>query len=622
MSSDINGVDWLGRTVLHLACSSLESIEYVRILLRHPAINVNIPDVESHWTPLHRALYHANIPAAILLLQRTDTDTFLKDIDGYTAIDLYNSTIHGTKPERQDTVGAVSAELFTWGANRNASLGMGDGGDRLNPEHVIIPPKDGPLEIPQDIRSRFSFINARQIQMSRLHTAVITTESNGNLRLCGFGNGGRLGPGQHTQYSLKSLPITQVIVAVALGQDHTLALTNAGEVLSWGLNRFSQLGYIIESDVSARPEELIQTTPRKIPSLKKEYVKGVAASKSASACWTSDEVFTWGTNGGQLGYDKATQPVQILPRRVTKITGPVIAISMTDTAMACLLEKHHVILMWNDRHTRIQFPDHAFPSEIQPYLLPQAIKDTKIAKVTSCDDTFAALASNGELFIFSAPSDSTVAVKPQRVVALRKQFSPVRDVALGADGSIIICTESGHVFVRSRNAKAGQGTHAKTSKFQRIAHIQRVTHPIEIRGNTLAQDLRRIQPYLAHQHEEDIGGTGWEGFSLDLPASRSRASSSASNNPLYEESDDRTIENDIEALSSLAMLYYGNGPHAKFHLTKLERPASLMVQIYAFAFHLGPHFSHIVWFLLLGLPNYTVYFVAPHHTETLRHPSP
>ena len=61
---DVNARDWLGRTVLHLACVSLDTIEYIKLLLRHPMINVNLADVESHWTPLHRALYHANFLAA------------------------------------------------------------------------------------------------------------------------------------------------------------------------------------------------------------------------------------------------------------------------------------------------------------------------------------------------------------------------------------------------------------------------------------------------------------------------------------------------------------------------------------------------------------------------------
>ena len=60
---DVNAVDWLGRTVLHLACSSCEASapEYVRLLLAYPGINVNAQDLESQWTPLHRAFYNGNI---------------------------------------------------------------------------------------------------------------------------------------------------------------------------------------------------------------------------------------------------------------------------------------------------------------------------------------------------------------------------------------------------------------------------------------------------------------------------------------------------------------------------------------------------------------------------------
>jgi alpha-tubulin suppressor-like RCC1 family protein len=91
-----------------------------------------------------------------------------------------------------------------------------------------------------------------------------------------------------------------------LGQDHTLALTKSGEVLSWGLNRFSQLGYIVESTAASegfgRIEESIQTGARRVLGpLRKEVVRGIAASKGASACWTTADVYTWGTNNGQLG---------------------------------------------------------------------------------------------------------------------------------------------------------------------------------------------------------------------------------------------------------------------------------------------------------------------------------
>lgn len=143
----------------------------------------------------------------------------------------------------------------------------------------------------------------------------------------------RLGPGQHTQYSLVQLSaLNHTIVAVALGQDHTLALTSAGEILSWGLNRFGQLGYVIEQPsggVIGRTEEPVQSSPRKISSLRKDFVSGIAACKTASACWTDKEVYTWGMNSGQLGYERSAQPIQTAPRKVAKLTVPVISVSLT-----------------------------------------------------------------------------------------------------------------------------------------------------------------------------------------------------------------------------------------------------------------------------------------------------
>ena len=106
------------------------------------------------------------------------------------------------------------------------------------------------------------------------------------------------------------------------------------------------------------------------------------------------------------------------------------------------------------------------------------------------------------------------------------------------DGSIIICTESGHVFVRSRNLKSGQGSSAKTFRFQRIPYIQRVTQvcanatgafaalrsdwkPEEVRvvGNVLAQDLAKVQPYLRMKldRQDDEGSGSPVSPSLESP---------------------------------------------------------------------------------------------------------
>ena len=206
---DINAQDDLGRTVLHLAASATDAAatEYVRMLLAHPSINVNLRDKESHWTALHRALYHGNINTALLLLRRPDIDTNLKDLEGYRAFDLYNSTVEGTKPALSSDreLNRGRSELLTWGTNRNASLGFTDGDDRNFPDQVVL---SRPGTSPSDyLEERFEPLRVNQVSMSKLHTgasssghvyddthpfvAVVTSQARCNVLVCGFGSGGR-----------------------------------------------------------------------------------------------------------------------------------------------------------------------------------------------------------------------------------------------------------------------------------------------------------------------------------------------------------------------------------------------------------------------------------------------
>lgn len=115
-----------------------------------------------------------------------------------------------------------------------------------------------------------------------------------------------LGAGHsNTQYTLVNLAnfeqYPNAIVSVACGQDHTLALTSSGDVLSWGLNRFSQLGYVVEIP-NSRNDEPIQSSPRKVAgALRNKFILGVAACRMASVAWSDTMVYAWGTNSGQLG---------------------------------------------------------------------------------------------------------------------------------------------------------------------------------------------------------------------------------------------------------------------------------------------------------------------------------
>ena len=126
------------------------------------------------------------------------------------------------------------------------------------------------------------------------------------------------------------------------------------------------------------------------------------------------------------------------PWRVSWIRKKSFAYGTTATSRLCKSSLSRGIVTWVLMR-RTSFPPYAFPSETIPYRPPQAVSKSglsiEIDKITSCEDTFAALSSTGELFTFSLPSPpesssgthkSRFNVQPQRVWALRKQFSAVR----------------------------------------------------------------------------------------------------------------------------------------------------------------------------------------------------
>lgn len=245
------------------------------------------------------------------------------------------------------------------------------------------------------------------------------------------------------------------ITAVAVGQDHTLTLTDDGAVWSWGLNRFNQLGYVVESSKTVSgQDEHIQWVARRVEGvLLHQNVAGVAASKIASACWTSGDVFTWGTNRGQLGasrssdrhrrhaynhvgYSKSAQPVQILPRKVTPITAPVMSATLSDYALCVLLMTRDIICFAHDTHSRVVLSMQPFPPEITPSYSPSVVARTRyrsVEKIVSCEDACAIISEAGDVLTWttggaeiSGSGGESVMVKPQRLWTSNRQLNSAK----------------------------------------------------------------------------------------------------------------------------------------------------------------------------------------------------
>ncbi|PWY99758.1 hypothetical protein BCV70DRAFT_161852 [Testicularia cyperi] len=587
LPAEVNRRDHYGRTVLHWIASCPEpwSIDYLNALLSHPSVNVNLQDDESGWTALHRALYVANLQAVLILLRRTDVDIRIRDWEGLAPFDLYNSTVAGTNPPADALAGESDpreygrfhvrtlTQLFTWGSNRNYNLGLGDGDDRQLPDRVNLrssasndaPPPSAPR--PAVVGKKFDRLGIKDVAISRLHTVVLTDEKVSNVWVCGVGGNGRMGRAPQIQSAfepLKDFPETACSVAVA--QDHTLVVTASGAVYSFGINRFSQLGYTIEpglgqvgSTTSTFGQTAgkdidydIQISPRRVVGpLKREIVLGAACSKLHSAVFTSEGLYTWGTNTGQLGYDRSGTAIQVNPRKVTAIAAGagIRQVAATEFGTACLLEGGDVFVWHNDTHFRVNFPLARFTSSMSVFRPRQVQPKTLISKLSSSGNTFSALSDIGDLFTFnlehpseygSSTSGGTrgasghavgknsagqMLPKPQLLWSVRKKFSAVRDVAIGADGSVILCTESGHCFVRPGRGESGsKGGGGRKFKFQQIPYLQRVVKvatsesgalaaikadpslpELRVRGRSVEEALRDLLPHLKVQSvTEDV----------------------------------------------------------------------------------------------------------------------
>lgn len=110
---------------------------------------------------------------------------------------------------------------------------------------------------------------------------------------------------------------------------------------------------------------------RVVGALKKEVVLGAAASRTHTAVFTTDSLFTWGTNRGQLGYGTAGSSTQVMPRKVTAVAEPIIMLTATENATACLLDSKDVLVLYHEGYIKIVFPLARFPSKMQTYRPPQ-----------------------------------------------------------------------------------------------------------------------------------------------------------------------------------------------------------------------------------------------------------
>ncbi|KAL8663662.1 MAG: hypothetical protein Q9168_008058, partial [Polycauliona sp. 1 TL-2023] len=603
--ADVNIRDSSGRTLLHHIASSTseDAIHFALALLDLSLLDLYAQDAENAWTALHRALYFGNIAIARALIDRDFRDAVggnqhgaglikIKDLEGKSPFDVYGASIAGRNIQSSSVIPLLADnsdddesplaygnsgdssdedartktlpprinvhgdELFTFGSNKNFTLGFGDEDDRQYPERITLKRSDrllnklteehngskktpiqarvspgSSMSVPAVVQYRPILI--QDVRLAKLHSAVLTNDPEANLYVCGFGPGGRLGTGDETT-RFSFVPVTsgglasRRVIDIGLGQNHTIIVTSQGEVFTWGNNSFGQLGYTLPSTKS-RDEEPVQLAPKQVfGPLKRELVQGTAASRTHSVVYTSGSLYTFGKNDGQLGLvdsDARSLEAQTTPRRVAAslFSSSIYTVSAIDKATICLLENHDVWIFANYGYTKLTFPLDSSSDFVRNHFLSTRYNSVPnhICKITSGGDTICVMSNEGDVFSMNIsqrveagsnngsttnPSKIRGALSaPWRIWTRKKGYMAVRDVDVGQDGSVIICTEAGSVWrrvkrakVKDANAPLSAAYKPKDYKFSRVSGL---TGIVAVRSNTFGAyaALRRDNNVLKKQ---------------------------------------------------------------------------------------------------------------------------
>ena len=169
-------------------------------------------------------------------------------------------------------------EIYCWGHNTCGQLGIG-----IHKQFMIYSAK---------INEFLSQKNIVEISCGSNHSLGLT--SNGDVYAWGYNDHGQIGCGSTHKFHSKAVKLFffqhKCVVAISTGSNHSVAMTNQGQIYAWGDNGYGQLG--IGSD-----EDLINS-PRLVDlsHLAHTHVTRIVCSKFSTYFLTVDKtIYFYGT---------------------------------------------------------------------------------------------------------------------------------------------------------------------------------------------------------------------------------------------------------------------------------------------------------------------------------------
>uniref|UniRef100_A0A3Q1JCX7 HECT-type E3 ubiquitin transferase n=1 Tax=Anabas testudineus TaxID=64144 RepID=A0A3Q1JCX7_ANATE len=330
-----------------------------------------------------------------------------------------------------------TCEVYVWGSNSSHQLVEGT-------QEKILQPK-----------LAASFADAQTIEAGQYCTFVIS--SDGSVRACGKGSYGRLGLGDsNNQSTLKKLTFEphRAIkkVSSSKGSDgHTLAFTTEGEVFSWGDGDYGKLGHGNSS--TQKYPKLIQGP------LQGKVVVCVSAGYRHSAAVSEDgELYTWGEGDfGRLGHgDSNSRNIPTLVKDISNVG----EVSCGSSHTIALSKDGRTV--WSFGGGDNGKLGHGDTNRVYKPKVVEALQGMFIRKVCAGSQSSLALTSTGQVYAWGCGaclgcgSSEATALRPKLIEELAT--TRVVDISIG-DSHCLALSHDNEVYAWGNNSmgQCGQG---------------------------------------------------------------------------------------------------------------------------------------------------------------------